>query len=90
MLIRDEVLSEGTIDRAPVHVREAIGRAIELGSAAVILVHNHPSGSPAPSRDDIEITRAIERAGELFNVKVHEHIVIGTEGHSSLRAMGLF
>lgn len=89
MLIRDEVMSEGSIDQAQVHVREVIRRAIDLGSAAIILVHNYPSGDPSPSRADIEITRAIAEAGKRLGITVHDHIVIGTSGHVSLRAKGL-
>ena len=89
MLIRDEVMSEGSIDEAAVHVREVIRRAIDLGAAAVILVHNHPSGDHSPSRADIEITRQVAEAGKRLGIAVHDHIVLGSEGHSSLRAMGL-
>ena len=89
MLIRDELMNEGSIDQAAVHVREVIRRAIDLGSAAIILVHNHPSGDPAPSRADIDLTRNIIEAGKRLNIAVHDHIIIGTGGYSSLRAMGL-
>jgi DNA repair protein RadC len=89
MLIRDEVMSEGSIDEAAVHVREVIRRAIDLGSAAIILVHNHPSGDHSPSRADIEITRQVAEAGKRLGIALHDHIVLGSEGHSSLRAMGL-
>jgi DNA repair protein RadC len=89
MLIRDEKMSEGTIDEAAVYVREVIRRATDLGSAAIILVHNHPSGDPAPSRADIEITRRVGQAGKPLGIALHDHIIIGAEGHSSLRAMGL-
>lgn len=89
MLIRDEVMSEGSIDEAAVYVREVVRRAIDLGSAAVILVHNHPSGDPSPSRADIEITRNVAEAGKRLGVVVHDHIIIGADGHSSLRAQGL-
>jgi DNA repair protein RadC len=89
MLVRDEVMSEGSIDEAAVHVREVIRRAIDLGSAAVILVHNHPSGDHSPSRADIDITRAVIEAGKRLNISVHDHIILGAEGHSSLRALGL-
>ncbi|QNE30677.1 DNA repair protein RadC [Sphingomonas sp. NBWT7] len=89
MLIRDEVMSEGSIDQAQVHVREVIRRAIDLGSAAIILVHNHPSGDPSPSRADIDITRAIVAAGKGLGIGVHDHLIIGTSGHTSLRAKGL-
>lgn len=89
MLIRDEVMNDGSIDQAQVHVREVIRRAIDLGSAAIILVHNHPSGDPSPSRADIEITRAIIDAGKGLGIAVHDHLIIGTSGHVSLRAKGL-
>jgi DNA repair protein RadC len=89
MLIRDELMNEGSIDQAAVHIREVIRRAIDLGSAAIILVHNHPSGDPAPSRADIDLTRNIIEAGKRLNIAVHDHIIIGTSGYSSLRAMGL-
>ncbi|MCP4615522.1 MAG: DNA repair protein RadC, partial [Bradyrhizobium sp.] len=89
MLIRDELMGEGTIDEAAVYVREVIRRAIELGSAALILVHNHPSGDPSPSRADIEITRQIAAAGKGLGIGVHDHIILGREGHASLRGQGL-
>ena len=89
MLIRDETISEGSIDQAAVHVREVIRRAIELGSASIILVHNHPSGDPSPSRQDIALTRQIIDAGSTLGVTVHDHVIIGAKGHASLRALGL-
>jgi DNA repair protein RadC len=88
-LIRDELVSEGSIDQAAVYVREVIKRALDLGSASLILVHNHPSGDPAPSRQDIELTRQISQAGIPLGIVVHDHIVIGRDSHSSLRSMGL-
>jgi DNA repair protein RadC len=66
-----------------------IRRALEIGSAAIILVHNHPSGDPAPSRADIDITRTIAEAGKRLGIAVHDHIIMGTSGHTSLRAQGL-
>jgi DNA repair protein RadC len=89
MLIRDEVMSDGSIDEAALYVREVIRRAIDLGSAAIILVHNHPSGDPAPSRADIDITRKVAEAGKRLGIALHDHIIIGATGHSSLRTMGL-
>ncbi|AJP71051.1 RadC family protein [Sphingomonas hengshuiensis] len=89
MLVRDELMSEGSIDQAAVYVREVIRRAIDLGSAALILVHNHPSGDPSPSRADIEITRSIAEAGKRLGIVVHDHVIIGAQGHSSLRGQGL-
>ncbi len=89
MLIRDEAMAEGSIDQAAIHPREVIRRAIDLGSSAIILVHNHPSGDPAPSRADIALTRDIADAGKKLGITVHDHIVIGANGHSSMRGMGL-
>lgn len=89
MLIRDETISEGSIDQSAVHVREVVKRAMELGSASIILVHNHPSGDPQPSRQDIALTRQIIDAGQPLGLAVHDHVIIGTKGHSSLRALGL-
>lgn len=89
MLILDDLVSEGSIDEAAVHPREVIRRALDLGASALILVHNHPSGSPEPSRADVEITNRIAEAGRLLGVTVHDHVVIGREGHVSLRARGL-
>lgn len=89
MLIRDELVSEGSVDQSAVYVREVIRRAIDLGSSAIILVHNHPSGDPSPSRQDIAVTRDIAEAGKRLGIAVHDHIIIGTNGHVSLRAQGL-
>lgn len=89
ILVRDEVMARGTIDEAAVHVREVIRRALEIGSAALILVHNHPSGDPSPSRADIDITRAIVNAGKPLNIAVHDHLIVGLSGQVSLRAKGL-
>lgn len=88
-LIRDEHLGDGSLDEAQIHAREVIKRAMELGAAALILVHNHPSGNPEPSRADIQITQRIADAGRLLNVTVHDHVIIGRGGHVSLRAKGL-
>ncbi len=88
-LIDDHHASEGSIDEAAIHPREVIGRALDLGASALILVHNHPSGSPEPSRADIQITRKIAEAGLHMSVTVHDHVIIGREGHVSLRARGL-
>jgi DNA repair protein RadC len=88
-LIRDEVISRGTIDEAAIHVREVIRRAVELHSAAIILVHNHPSGDPTPSRSDIDLTRRIVRAGQPLGIAVHDHLIVASSGHSSMRELGL-
>lgn len=88
-LIRDELVAEGSIDQAALHVREVIRRAIDLGTASMILIHNHPSGDPKPSRADIDLTKAIVQAGKHLGITVHDHVIIGASGHSSMRAMGL-
>lgn len=88
-LIRDELVNEGTIDQAAVHVREVIRRAIDLGSASLILVHNHPSGDPQPSKQDIQLTKAIMDAARPLGLSVHDHVIVGARGHSSLRSLGL-
>ena len=89
MLVRDEVASEGSLDQSAIYVREVVKRALDLGAAAIILVHNHPSGSPAPSRQDIAITRDIAEAAGKLGIIVHDHIIIGGADFRSLRAMGL-
>lgn len=88
-LLRDEVMWDGTIDQATVHVREVIARALVLKSASLILVHNHPSGDPAPSGQDIALTRDIAAAARLHGIAVHDHVIIGAHGHASLRALGV-
>lgn len=88
-LIADEVQGKGTVDHTPVYVREVIKRALELSSTAIILVHNHPSGDPTPSRADIDMTRLIVEAGKPLGVAVHDHIIVGREGHTSFRAQRL-
>lgn len=88
-LIEDHHLGDGSIDEAAIHPREVIRRAMDVGASAMILVHNHPSGSPEPSRADIQITQRIAEAGRLLGVTVHDHVIIGREGHTSLRTKGL-
>jgi len=88
-LIRDELTSEGSIDQAAIYVREVIRRSIDLGAAAIILVHNHPSGDSAPSRQDIALTREIIDAGKKLGISVHDHIIVGKDGYSSMRSAGL-
>lgn len=89
MLIRDDIAGEGSIDQAPIYTREIIRRAIDLGAAAVILVHNHPSGDSAPSRQDIQMTREIADAGKKLGIAVHDHVIVGKDGISSMRSAGL-
>ncbi len=88
-LIREEVMNEGTVDEAPVYTREIVRRALQLGSAAVILVHNHPSGDASPSKADIAITRQVATALKPLNITLHDHIIMARGGHTSLRAQGL-
>ena len=89
MLIRDELVSEGSVDQAAIYVREVVRRALELGSAALIIVHNHPSGDPEPSRQDVALTRELIAASKPLGIAVHDHIVVGAKGQKSLRALGL-
>lgn len=88
-LIKDEHISEGTIDEASLHPREVIHHALDAGASALILVHNHPSGNPDPSKEDIRMTHRIAEAGRLVGITVHDHVIVGREGHVSLRAKGL-
>lgn len=89
-LLSDELVADGTIDHAPVYPREVVRRALQASAASLILVHNHPSGDPEPSRADIEMTRKIVDAARVFDIQVHDHLVVGREGTASLRALGLF
>jgi len=88
-LIADEVQQTGTVDHTPVYPREVVKRALELSATAVILVHNHPSGDPTPSNADIAMTRQIVDAGKPLGVLVHDHIIIGRNGHTSMKGQGL-
>lgn len=89
MLVHDWHVGDGSIDEAGIHPREVIRKALDIGATALILVHNHPSGSPEPSRADIQITNRIAEAGRLLGIIVHDHVVIGRHGHVSLKAKGL-
>lgn len=88
-LIADEVQQEGTVDHTPVYVREIVKRALELSATAIILVHNHPSGDPAPSRADVDMTKQIIEAARPLGVTVHDHIIVGRSGHASLKGLRL-
>jgi DNA repair protein RadC len=88
-LIADEVQGRGTVDHTPVYPREVIRRALELSATAIILVHNHPSGDPTPSRADIDMTKTILEIGKSLGIIVHDHLIIGRDGHASFRALGL-
>jgi DNA repair protein RadC len=88
-LIKDERQQRGTIDHTPVYTREVIKRALELGASALILVHNHPSGDPTPSQTDITVTKGIAKAAAVFDIAVHDHVIIGRGRHISFRDLGL-
>lgn len=88
-LIADEVQGRGTVDHTPVYVREIVKRALELSATAIILVHNHPSGDPTPSRADIDVTKQIIDAAKPLGVTVHDHVIVGRHGHASLKALRL-
>ena len=89
ILIRDEVMGEDTVNQTPVYVREVMKRALELGATAIVLVHNHPSGDPKPSRDDIRLTEEMVKAGKPLSISVHDHVIIAGNGHASFATMGL-
>lgn len=89
VLIIDEVQQRGTIDQTPIFPREVVRRSIEIGAAAIIMIHNHPSGDPTPSRADIEITNQVKIALDAVGVKLHDHIVIGKFGHISMKSEGM-
>ena len=88
-LIADEVQQTGTVDHTPVYPREVVKRALELSATAVILVHNHPSGDPTPSRADIQMTQSIIDIARPLGIEVHDHIIVGKEGHTSFKGMKL-
>lgn len=89
ILMKDEGRADGTVDHAPVYPREVVRRALEISASALILVHNHPSGDPSPSQADIQMTRQVVDAARLFNLQVHDHVIVGREGTASFRALGL-
>jgi DNA repair protein RadC len=88
-LIADEIQQIGTVDHTPVYPREVVKRALEVSATAVILVHNHPSGDPTPSQADIAMTRQIVEAGKPLGILVHDHIIIGKNGHTSMKGQAL-
>ncbi len=88
-LIADEVQGRGTVDHTPVYPREVVKRALELSATAIILVHNHPSGDPTPSRADIDMTKMIIETAKPLGITVHDHIIIGKDGHASLKGLRL-
>lgn len=88
-LIADEIQGKGTVDHTPVYPREVVRRALELSATAIILVHNHPSGDPTPSRADIDMTKTIVDTAKPLGITVHDHIIIGKDGHASLKGLRL-
>ena len=89
VLIANETMWEGSIDESAVYIREIMRRALDLHATAIIVVHNHPSGDPSPSQQDIRLTRDLAEAGRHLKVTLHDHIIVGASGHKSLRAEGL-
>ena len=88
-LLADEMMHQGTVDHTPAYPREVMRRALELSASAIILVHNHPSGDPTPSRADIDLTRLIVEAGKTLRISIHDHLVVGREGVASFKDLGL-
>lgn len=86
-LILDEIQNRGTVDHAPVYPREVVRRALELSSSALILVHNHPSGDPTPSRADIDMTKTIIATAKPLGISVHDHLIIGKTGFVSMKGL---
>jgi DNA repair protein RadC len=88
-LMADEVQQQGTVDHTPVYPREVVKRALELGATAIVLVHNHPSGDPTPSRADVQMTQSIVEVARPLGISVHDHIIVGKDGHASLKGLRL-
>jgi DNA repair protein RadC len=88
-LIADEVQQTGTVDHTPVYPREVMRRALELSATALILVHNHPSGDPTPSGADMRMTRELVDIAKPLGIAIHDHIIVGRDGHTSFRGLGL-
>ncbi len=88
-LIADERQQRGTIDHTPVYPREVVKRALELSASAIIMVHNHPSGDPTPSKADIEMTREVKQAAAALGITLHDHVILGRGRHTSFRTLGL-
>jgi len=89
VLIANETMWEGSVDESAVYIREIMRRALDYHAVALIIVHNHPSGDPSPSQQDIKLTRDLVEAGRHLRITIHDHIIVGAKGHSSLRGMGL-
>ncbi len=87
-LIADEVQQTGTVDHTPVYPREVVKRALDLGASAIIMVHNHPSGDPTPSKADIQITRDVRDAVKAVDIALHDHLVVCRDSHASFKSLG--
>jgi DNA repair protein RadC len=88
-LIANETMWEGSVDESAVYIREIMRRALDLHATAIIVVHNHPSGDPSPSQQDIRLTRDLAAAGRNLNVTLHDHVIVAGGGHASLKGLGL-
>jgi DNA repair protein RadC len=88
-LIADEIQQQGTVDHTPVYPREVVKRALELSATAIILVHNHPSGDPTPSRADIDMTKQVAAVAKTLGIQLYDHVIVGKDGHASLKGLGL-
>lgn len=88
-LIADEVQQSGTVDHAPIYPREIVRRALDFGASAIIMVHNHPSGDPTPSKADIAMTKEVRQACETLGIELYDHVIVAKQGHQSFKAMGL-
>jgi len=87
-LLLDETVIEGSVNIAPIYPREIVRRSLEIGATALILAHNHPSGDPKPSGEDIRVTRLIAAAGKALDIRLHDHVIVARSGWISLRAAG--
>jgi DNA repair protein RadC len=87
-LLFDETVSEGSVNIAPIYPREIVRRSLEVGATALILAHNHPSGDPKPSDEDIRVTRLVDAAAGAFDIRLHDHVIVARSGWISLRAAG--
>jgi DNA repair protein RadC len=88
-VMADDLQQRGTVDHTPVYPREVVKRALELGASAIIIVHNHPSGDPTPSRADIDMTREVREAAEKLGILLHDHVIVSKGGHTSFKSLGL-
>jgi DNA repair protein RadC len=87
-LLLDETVAEGSVNIAPVYPREIVRRSLEVGATALILAHNHPSGDPRPSEEDVRVTRLVATAAEALDIRLHDHVIVARSGWTSLRAAG--